>query len=59
MLVCQVCRTMRFDKNIHAYIVEKTNEYHCILFDNFISPYLIITAQLGYGYFYATLPYSL
>ena len=59
ILVCQLCRTVRFDKNIHAYVIEKTNEYDCILSDNLISPLFVIVAQLGNNHFYATLRYSL
>ena len=45
ILVCQVCRTVRFDKNFHAYVIEKTNQYDCILSANLISPFLVIIAQ--------------
>ena len=59
ILVCQVCCAVRFDKNFHAYVIEKTNECDCILSDNLISPFLVIIVQLGNNHFYATLRHSL
>ena len=57
--MCQVCRTVRFDKNFHAYVIEKTNEYDFVLSDNLISPFLVIISQLRNGNFYATLRHIL